>query len=99
MDEEKRQLRQSADRDFKKSLDQLEELLEDEASTKPAATPEGSAGEDLSAGAAREELSDGTPRFGGSILDAIPLANRLGHRLDTWLKAATGDRKEDDSSR
>jgi hypothetical protein len=83
MDEEQRQLRQSADQDFRRSLDQLETLLEEEVIALAALDP------DLLEPA--DQKADQSHRFGGSILDAIPLANRLGDRLSDplsgWSKA------------
>lgn len=86
MDEEKRQLRQTADQDFMRSLDQLEDLLEDEAIALTSLDTDVT------------EQSSQAHRFGGSILDAIPLANRLGDRLgdplSAWSRAASEKAEE-----
>ncbi|MGB3299835.1 MAG: hypothetical protein WBA76_16340 [Phormidesmis sp.] len=66
MNSEKNQNRQSADEDFKRSLSQLEDLLKDQAPLSEAD---------------REAQPDQANRFGGNLLDAIPLAQRLGSRL------------------
>ncbi len=70
MDTETKNSRQNAADDFMESLAQLENLLADGAMAKRSkGTP--SAGDRL----------DSPHRFGGSLLDAIPLAQRLSIRL------------------
>ncbi|MEO0708224.1 MAG: hypothetical protein AAF050_21525 [Cyanobacteria bacterium J06649_5] len=74
--EDSRGLRLCADDDFLRSLDQLEDLLE----------------EDLIAATAehlkQKETEQQNHRFGGGILDAMPLAERLGARLSTNAASA-----------
>ncbi|MEO1395059.1 MAG: hypothetical protein AAFV90_19330 [Cyanobacteria bacterium J06634_5] len=74
--EDSRGLRLCADDDFLRSLDQLEDLLE----------------EDLIAATAehlkQKEAEQQSHRFGGGILDAMPLAERLGARLSTNAASA-----------
>ncbi len=74
-----KQSRQAADEDFMRSLGQLENLLENE----PAAGP-----------APELEETETSYKFGGSILDAIPLAQRLGNRLENGLSPSDAEDSE-----
>ena len=65
-----KQNRQAADDDFRRSLSQLETLLEDKSIKQPAPA---------------QEETETAAKFGGSILDAIPLAQQLGNRLEGGL--------------
>lgn len=74
---DKGQNRQAANQDFARSLHQLENILENEPITQPAEpvapiTPEG------------DTETEAAHRFGGSLLDAIPLAHQLSLRLSSF---------------
>ncbi len=89
--EDSRGLRLSADEDFMRSLDQLEDLLEEDMI---AATAQHIQAKEAEIKAARKtSASQNAPelanRFGGSILDAIPLADRLGARLSAGSELGT----------
>ncbi|MEL7330187.1 MAG: hypothetical protein AAGJ69_10180 [Cyanobacteria bacterium J06559_1] len=91
--EDSRGLRLAADDDFMRSLDQLEDLLEEDliaATAEHLQTKEQSKSEPstpiLSSpepGSAKPGSTDTLNRFGGSILDAIPLAERLAECLES----------------
>ena len=65
-----KQNRRAADEDFMRSLNQLENLLDNESAPSPVSAT---------------EESEAPSKFGGSILDAIPLAQQLGNRLEAGL--------------
>lgn len=75
-----KQNRQAADDDFMRSLSQLENLLDSESTASPTPTPED---------------SETSSKFGGSILDAIPLAQQLGNRLEGGLSPNSSIDSED----
>lgn len=88
MNSEKSQNRQTADEDFRRSLSQLENLLEDKSLLGEAG---GEVNKDGAIAANKPSThlipdlteADKANRFGGNLLDAIPLAQRLGSRLAT----------------
>lgn len=82
MNEEKNLNRQLADEDFRRSLTQLEDLLADETMLSPGSAIAPTT-HSLNPTDANNAQIDPPHRFGGSLLDAIPLAQRLGTRLAT----------------
>ena len=91
MNEKTNQNRQTADEDFRRSLTQLEDLLIDKAmlsrDSAIAPTPHSPAQTDTTqADASKSDQPDQAHRFGGNLLDAIPLAQRLAQRLATQPK-------------
>lgn len=89
MNEQTNQNRQMADEAFRRSLTQLEDLLVDKAllssDSAIAPTPHSLAQTDMQTDnqtdASKSDQPDQAHRFGGTLLDAIPLAQRLAQRL------------------
>ncbi len=97
MNDNNNQNRQMADEAFRRSLTQLEDLLVDKAvpsrESAIAPTPSSLAHPDMQTDdqtdASQSDQPDQAHRFGGTLLDAIPLAQRLAQRLATQPKTPT----------
>ncbi|MEL6814240.1 MAG: hypothetical protein AAFP03_05415 [Cyanobacteria bacterium J06598_3] len=95
--EDSRGLRLAADEDFMRSLDQLEDLLEEDLISATAEHLKSKEHSNRSTQNAAQQTGpqqtdpDRLNPFGGSILDVIPLAERLGERLDSTVPLPAND--------